>query len=93
MTNLAQSHKITPAHLARRAIVYLRQSSDRQVRENTESQRLQYALAPCNLLIRNVRPSPLRRDENLRIEPELSSVFIGLKGTIHFRAGFGQDHL
>jgi len=45
MTNLAQGHKITPAHLARRAIVYLRQSSERQVRENTESQRLQYALA------------------------------------------------
>jgi len=45
MTHLAQSHKITPVHLARKAIVYLRQSSDRQVRENTESQRLQYALA------------------------------------------------
>jgi DNA invertase Pin-like site-specific DNA recombinase len=45
MTNLAQSYKITPVHLARKAIVYLRQSSDRQVKENTESQRLQYALA------------------------------------------------
>jgi DNA invertase Pin-like site-specific DNA recombinase len=45
MTSLAQSHKITPVHLSRKAIVYLRQSSERQVRENTESQRLQYALA------------------------------------------------
>ena len=45
MTNLAQSPKITPAHLSRKAIVYLRQSSERQVHENTESQRLQYALA------------------------------------------------
>jgi DNA invertase Pin-like site-specific DNA recombinase len=45
MTKLAQSHKITSVHLARKAIVYVRQSSDRQVRENTESQRLQYALA------------------------------------------------
>src|SRR3989304_10587429 len=45
MTPLAQSHKITPVHLGRKAIVYLRQSSERQVKENTESQRLQYALA------------------------------------------------
>jgi DNA invertase Pin-like site-specific DNA recombinase len=39
------SHKITAAHLARKAVVYLRQSSPKQVRENLESQRLQYALA------------------------------------------------
>ncbi len=45
MTPPAQSHKITPVHLGRKAIVYLRQSSERQVKENTESQRLQYALA------------------------------------------------
>jgi len=37
--------KITPAHLARKAIVYLRQSSLQQVKQNKESQRLQYALA------------------------------------------------
>jgi len=37
--------KIGPEHVARRALVYLRQSSQRQVLENTESQRLQYALA------------------------------------------------
>jgi DNA invertase Pin-like site-specific DNA recombinase len=37
--------KITPDHLARKAIVYLRQSSLQQVKHNTESQRLQYALA------------------------------------------------
>jgi DNA invertase Pin-like site-specific DNA recombinase len=36
--------KITAAHLARRAVVYLRQSSEGQVRHNLESQRLQYAL-------------------------------------------------
>jgi len=39
------SHKITAGHLARKAIVYLRQSSLKQVRENLLSQRLQYALA------------------------------------------------
>jgi len=37
-------HKITPAHLARKAIVYLRQSSPQQVRRNLESQHLQYDL-------------------------------------------------
>jgi DNA invertase Pin-like site-specific DNA recombinase len=37
-------HKIRPEHLARKAIVYLRQSSDMQVRKNVESQRLQYAM-------------------------------------------------
>ena len=45
MNNLARSHKITPTHLERKAVVYLRQSSERQVRENQESQRLQYAVA------------------------------------------------
>jgi DNA invertase Pin-like site-specific DNA recombinase len=44
--NRLQSHpKITPQHLQRKAIVYLRQSSDRQVQRHTESQRLQYDLA------------------------------------------------
>jgi DNA invertase Pin-like site-specific DNA recombinase len=37
--------KITAEHLSRRAIVYLRQSSDAQVKNNLESQHLQYALA------------------------------------------------
>jgi DNA invertase Pin-like site-specific DNA recombinase len=36
--------KITAEHLARRAVVYLRQSSEGQVRNNLESQRLQYGL-------------------------------------------------
>ncbi len=37
--------KIGIDHLKRRAVVYVRQSSMRQVRDNLESQRLQYALA------------------------------------------------
>lgn len=45
MKNPLESPKITPAHLERKAVVYLRQSSERQVRENKESQRLQYSLA------------------------------------------------
>jgi len=45
MNELLYSPKIKPEHLARKAIVYLRQSSERQVRQNLESQRLQYELA------------------------------------------------
>jgi DNA invertase Pin-like site-specific DNA recombinase len=37
-------HKITPEHLRRKAVVYLRQSSEWQVQHNKESQRLQYGL-------------------------------------------------
>src|SRR6266705_2659179 len=45
MTELLYSPKIKPEHLIRKAIVYLRQSSEKQVRQNIESQRLQYELA------------------------------------------------
>lgn len=44
MISPAVQHKITADHLHRRAVVYLRQSSEKQVKENLESQRLQYAL-------------------------------------------------
>jgi DNA invertase Pin-like site-specific DNA recombinase len=38
-------YKISSSHLDRAAIIYLRQSSMAQVRDNTESTRSQYALA------------------------------------------------
>ena len=38
------SEKIRPSHLARKAILYVRQSSSYQVHHNLESQRLQYAM-------------------------------------------------
>ncbi len=44
MTEVPYSSKIKPEHLARKAIVYLRQSSEKQVRQNKESQNLQYAV-------------------------------------------------
>ena len=44
-TEVLYSPKIKPEHLARKAIVYLRQSTDKQVRQNKESQHLQYAVA------------------------------------------------
>src|SRR5262245_10934154 len=37
--------KVKPEHLCRKAVVYLRQSSEKQVRQNKESQRLQYDVA------------------------------------------------
>lgn len=42
---MIQNPKITPEHLCRSAIVYVRQSTIGQVIEHTESQRLQYGLA------------------------------------------------
>src|SRR5438874_4166032 len=45
MTETLYNPKIKPEHLARKAIVYLRQSSEKQVRQNKESQNLQYAVA------------------------------------------------
>src|SRR5258708_20592402 len=44
MIQPARSLKITPTHLERRAIIYIRQASPKQVRLNTESQRNQRAL-------------------------------------------------
>src|SRR6201993_2033443 len=41
MLEIPCNPKIKAEHLARKAIVYLRQSSDKQVRQNKESQRLQ----------------------------------------------------
>ena len=38
------SEKIRPQHLARKAILYVRQSSPYQVIHNLESQKLQYAM-------------------------------------------------
>jgi DNA invertase Pin-like site-specific DNA recombinase len=45
MTTAIADPKLTAARLARKAVVYLRQSSPGQVHHNLESQRLQYALA------------------------------------------------
>ena len=44
MNNLKKSSTINADHLARKAIVYVRQSTVKQVKNNQESQRLQYAL-------------------------------------------------
>jgi hypothetical protein len=74
MNQVLCNPKIKPEHLARRAIVYLRQSSEKQVRQNKESQRLQYDVAErmrslgwkqskLSLTISDQVPAWLRRDE------------------------------
>lgn len=45
MTTSVDQVKVRSEHLARLAFVYVRQSSARQVRNNLESQRLQYGFA------------------------------------------------
>ena len=42
--NLEMHHKITATHLQRQAYLYVRQSTLRQVLENTESTKRQYVL-------------------------------------------------
>lgn len=42
--NQEMHHKITPEHLKRQAYLYVRQSTLRQVLENTESTKRQYGL-------------------------------------------------
>ena len=42
---MTSDHQITPDHLRRRAVAYLRQSSEGQVKHHVESQHRQYALA------------------------------------------------
>ncbi len=44
MVNSQISSKITESHLNRKALIYVRQSTERQVQQNKESQRLQYGL-------------------------------------------------
>lgn len=41
---LTNNDKINEKHLSRKAVIYIRQSSERQVREHNESSQLQYAL-------------------------------------------------
>jgi len=41
---MLHSDLVTPAHLSRKAVIYLRQSTPHQVISNQENRRLQYAL-------------------------------------------------
>ena len=72
------SELITPQHLTRKAIIYIRQSSPHQVLTNQESLRLQYALR--------------ERAVELGWRPEESEIVdgdLGLSGAAtHYREGF-----
>lgn len=60
--NNQKSNKISTEHLAKKAIIYLRQSSISQVRNNVESQRLQYALADRARLLGFTQVSIIDKD-------------------------------
>jgi DNA invertase Pin-like site-specific DNA recombinase len=47
MSSRLGSPKIRPEHLDRQALIYVRQSTPMQVRDNTASTARQYDLAPC----------------------------------------------
>ncbi|MEA2588083.1 MAG: hypothetical protein QOH66_1010, partial [Actinomycetota bacterium] len=75
--NAEMHHKITAAHLSRRAYLYVRQSTLRQVLENTESTKRQYGLQ--------------ERAVALGWQPEQVVVIdsdLGLSGADADRAGF-----
>ena len=77
---MTTSELITPQHVARKVIIYIRQSSPHQVLSNQESLRLQYALTE--------RAASLgwRPEDVLIIDTDL-----GLTATsAHHRAGFKE---
>jgi DNA invertase Pin-like site-specific DNA recombinase len=90
MNELLYSPKIKPEHLARKAIVYLRQSSEKQVRQNRESQRLQYELAEC---IRGLGWQEIEIiQSNLGSSATMGSTSRRIRTRSHFgRAGRGGD--
>ena len=94
MKELLYSPKIKPEHLARKAIVYLRQSSEKQVHYNLESQRLQHEVAlltrfyhaalryPANWVAqRCLRPTSDIRERNSDTAPKLRYTFRHAPGT------------
>lgn len=58
-------HRITPAHHARSAIVYVRQSDQKQVRENAESTRVQVGLREHAIALG--WPQPILVDDDLGV--------------------------
>lgn len=63
--SLSPTSKITPSHLERLAIVYVRQSSQKQVRDNRESTERQYAFAEQAVAFGWPRDRVLTIDEDL----------------------------
>ena len=61
------SVQITPSHLARKAAIYIRQSSPGQVLHNLESQRLQYGLVDRAVSLGWPRSQVMVIDEDLGV--------------------------
>lgn len=61
--------RVTPTHLARRALIYVRQSTLEQVANNLESQRRQYALAERAVELGWQRASVEVIDDDLSVSP------------------------
>jgi DNA invertase Pin-like site-specific DNA recombinase len=77
---MTTSELITPHHLTRKALIYIRQSSPHQVLTNQESLRLQYALRERAVTL-GWRPEDI----------EISDGDLGLSGAAtHYREGFKE---
>jgi DNA invertase Pin-like site-specific DNA recombinase len=63
--NPADQHRIAPRHLERSAIVYIRQSDPQQVREHTESTRLQRGLREKAISLGWSNPTLLEDDQGI----------------------------
>ena len=79
--------KITPDHLGRGAVIYIRQSTIGQVAEHTESQRRQYALADSARIWLCLGHCDRRRSRPIRIRIGRAPRFpeIGGFGVLRFR--------
>jgi hypothetical protein len=67
MTEVLYNPKIKPEHLARKAIVYLGQSTDKQIRQNKESRLLQYAVAEPFDYPQNATSAGAAKFDNTRV--------------------------
>ena len=63
--NPADQHRIAPQHLERSAIVYVRQSDPQQVREHTESTRLQRGLREKAIALGWPNPTLIEDDQGI----------------------------
>ncbi len=69
MNNYQNNQKVTANHLKRNAYLYIRQSTLRQVFENTESTKRQYALScACQAFIGPLKNCYTYSDCSLKIE-------------------------
>ena len=88
---MQNSHKATPRHLERRAVIYLRQFTEGQVRNNLESQQLQYAMADKarELGFRSVETIDVDLGSSAAVAAKRREGFERLLAAVAFGVGFG----